>query len=629
MRNIYLDLRIHTVVPVFQNLSKFEKIFVGHGSILGSSVYSESLNKMSSLYDMLDQTEKIPLSLLKMEWSRISNYDLNGRLSCKLNELGFSTILSQSMFNFLKPTMRSCFDAVVFAKSFLKIEKDYRLTVGFGGDYSQTELLSLIWWFKILHNLTYQLSNPIKVEFHTEKHSKRTISIADARQILERQMEKKSCTRMSVEHERKDASNDYIISCLKNCRHKLRWLHHITKSSGNQNNYINFASKEFHETKCFIESKKSIFSDGLNTEHDLNITEVITDISYSQSEKITELVENYLLDYCVVIIGAIINALGITIKKYIKTEVIKKFYITDVGSIEVFAVHKVALDSGKEVVLLPHSLTAAHEFDIASYKTNYTYFSSRHIMQRVTQEPERLSREVVITDRELSNSLEAQRNTVNNSISHIINLSSKLSSKYLLRWMYKYKTFLNFLTSLRSNKLHVGYIANSEMDQFDNIINFKDEILFLKKLNEIINQKVSIQGKLFIRGKKSYFPVKICDQYFTYAEPRKNYRPCFDTGITSLDYFAKNMNIVFFIFTTSAILELMLKGVLCIKLKDYNIGICMDEDFEIPANIVPNISIDDLSMPNLFETKYLLPFKNRQYQWARLQTNKFQVTGGS
>lgn len=626
MRNIYLDLRLHTVAPVFQNMSKFEKIFVGHGSILGSSVYSESLNKMCSLYDLLDQTEKITLSLFKMEWSQVSNYDLDGRLSRKLHDLDVSAILSKSMFNFLKPTMRSCFDAIIFIKSFLTIEKDNRLTVGFGGEYSETEILSLIWWFEILHNLSYQLSNPIKVEFHTDKHSKRTISIPDACQILERQLEKNSSTRISVEHEHNDASNDYIISCLKNCRQKSLWMHYIKKSSGNSHNYINIAFKEFHDTKFFIELEKTVISDGIYNGNDLNITEIITDFSYAEPAKITKLVENYLLDFCVEHICTIIKALGLKIKEYIKTEVIRKFYITDVGSIEVFAMHKVALDLGKEVDLLPHSFTALHEFDIGSYQTNYTYFSSRHIVPQVTQEPERLSKEVVITDRELKLSSGAPRETGNNAISHLLNLISKLSIKFLLRWIYNYSTHLNFLTSLRSNEFYVGYIANSEMDQFDNIVDFKDEIIFLKKLNEIISQGGSSQRKLFIRGKKSYFPVKICAQYFKHVEPRKNYRPCFDIGIMSLEHFSKKMNIVFFIFNTSAILELMLKGVLCIKLKDYNVGIYMDEDFEIPENIVPHIGIDELSMPNWFETQYLSNLKNRQHQWARLQINQFQVT---
>ena len=539
------------------------------------------------------------------------------------------------------PARGGCFDAIVFVKAFLNQNHTSKITIAFGGNYSVTEIITVIWWLHLSKILVYKGKKKIAFQYFENGKVSKTNDIEKAFTFVLRCAADRP---LIVNRKREKYSARYkptTILCLKNCKDQIHWLKFIQKIHQYERNYliINGPNKSdlggdlmdisLINPRLLIKQKNTDYSENLTLD-ELICADLI---DFKKDETLSQIalkVEKFIGKIGVDYTSKIVKSLVKIIRNNVEDRTCDTFYITDTPSIECIATHQIAIEKNTLPTLLPHSFTAIHEYDIKSYYKAYSYFSSKNISPFTVSEPDRTKKELIFN---VNNPLKSDLNNRSNfwkAIQKIFFLKKYTFINFLLikRKFFDYLITKNYKKSLKLSCVKIGYIANAEMDQLNNLVNFKQEILLLYKLNRKFHEKYQIKSHFFIRGKKGYFPVKICKKFFESCNSSYIRNPSFDIGSGTLKTFGQNMDLIFFIFTTSAILELMLQGVLCIKLEDEELSLFTHEYLSFPIDIMPKMSLAEVESLDLGKFEHLAKIQHKQYEWAKLQVVDQANNGG-
>lgn len=622
MNKIFIDLREFSVVPNFENLKKYDQLFVGNGTLLGSNVYTHNLDKVYCMYDKLNDNDTKSAAKCKSKWVSNISEGLESRISSELSSNGLSPLLARSFFYLLFSTFGSYFDAVVFFRALMQDKDDKEVTIAFGGDYSLPEILTISWWLELSNFLGQRRNDIITFEYYV--HQKKVVRTQDFKEVLSlvSGIIKKDFSTISYNIKAEQTfKKPTSIICLKNCKNKHNWLRFIQSADQNDNDFIIIDKPT---GGGFYGEATNVLSIDTLSLINLKCPYAVNNLLLKKNQSFTDItlkLEKALVEFCVKNISKVVKFLSIEISRQIETKDCKSFFLVDCPSIECLATHQIAIEKSKLPTLIPHSFTAIHEYNIQSYSHSYSYSCSRYISPHTKKEPNRLKKETVFNVNDYLEQQYRRETTFWHRIGKIsrYKIVKQLRYQFFRRKFFDYVILLDYKLNLRSNHINYGYIANAEMDRFNNEIHFKQEISFLFRLNKIISKVQRGKGHLFIRGKKSYFPTNICKKFFATQKPNNYRNPSFDTGIKTLEYFGKNMCIVFFITNTSAILELMLQKVLCIKLEAKKVPCFVPDYIDFPMSIVPKLTLKELKMDKLGNIKYLNNIKQKQYEWAKLQ----------
>lgn len=165
MREIFVDIREFSAVPNFQRFNRYNQLFIGHRSLLGSNDYTPNFDKVSCLDDELDDDPTRHAANYKSSWLSKISKPLEAKIKCEISNNELSPLLVRSFFFLFISTFRGCFDAIVFSKAFIKKNYNRKITIGFGGDYSLIEIFTVIWWLKLskLYTANVELNRSLEL----------------------------------------------------------------------------------------------------------------------------------------------------------------------------------------------------------------------------------------------------------------------------------------------------------------------------------------------------------------------------------------------------------------------------------------------------------------------------------
>ena len=92
MTEIYIDLREFSAVPNFQRFNRYNKVFIGHRSLLSSNIH-ENFDKFSCLYDELEQSATKSVAEYKSIWLSECSKPLEEKISSQISNNGLSPLL--------------------------------------------------------------------------------------------------------------------------------------------------------------------------------------------------------------------------------------------------------------------------------------------------------------------------------------------------------------------------------------------------------------------------------------------------------------------------------------------------------------------------------------------------------
>ena len=627
MQEIFIDLREFSVVPNFQNFDDYDKVVLGHRTLLGSNISSTDFDKLRCLYD---ETQYDPIKFAanyKSTWLSACSKDLETKIENEISYYGLSPLLVRSFFFYLLDTFGGCFDAAVFAQGIMNNNSDKKITIAFGGTYLITEIVTIIWWLKLSKFYSFNENTKVTFEYYKKNKVFKTQILNEALELAVASLSDKTEVECVEERDENEGDIPTWVICAKWCKDKDKWIKFIRSTYHNDKKFL-IIEGEIKPTTLNAVSSLTLNNKIQFTEK--NCFDPFTHFTLRKDTNFNELiliVENFVVEFGIEHIARFVKALSEDMNNNLDLRQCENFFIADVPSIESIATHQVAIEKNKLPILLPHSFSAAHEIDIRSYNHSYTYFSSKYISPHARAEPDRIRKELVFNVNNYFKGENRRDISYWGSNPNVLlkKIRKNLNLNFVRRKFVEYLSHFHYTKDLKRETVKFGYIANAELDQFNNNMNFKKEITFLIELNEIISQKQNRNGHLFIRGKKSYFPIQICKKAFAFQKSNTSRSPSFDLGITSLEAFGGQMFIVFFIANTSAILQLMLQGVLCIRLRDESVTWFVPDYVEFPADIVPTMTLLEFKAGQLDEIEYLEKMRQTQYEWANNQVNENQT----
>ena len=643
MNNIFIDLREYSSVKDGRNYNLFDKVYLGHRTLLGSNIrYSKNSDFPRSLYDGL-HTEELDRTLdLKSQWLENPSTEFRDGFSNALAASDLSPILAKSMVNYLLTASGGCFDALMFVKGMLANNEKAQVTVAMGGNYSQNEIIVLAWWIHLCNFLIVDDNISLAFEFSELGQTHHTVDIQTIFEfILRHSVDRPRIVKIASKQPSLDNHFSKLI-CLRNCKDKLRWIEFLCSQNNqnNQNNNFTLIDQpnilsscgeiiEIHFEKSLVsnhnkilEKNKYLLFENLREFEKLNFK------VGGESPSLLPLVENFIIEFGVKYISGTIAELVGLLRETINNQVYQDIYITDCPSIEVMAVHQLAIERDIDLTLLPHSFTPIHEVEAGSFRNTFCYSSSNEIVPNPLRDSlqcqkERVfDREYLLTHFATNQFVQPKdlKGLMGSAVPKIIHFlkSGTVKSRVFNQYL-KFINNRNYRKSLLKNKFKVGYVQNANIDSFSNTSDFNNEFILLLELNQLIDQCYSERAGFFIRGKNGFFSKRLCLNFFGLRGVPKSKCPTFDDATHSIQDFGQKMDLILFSSSTSAILELMLEGVACLCLRDPSYTV-FSQYLVYPEHIVPRLTLEEMKHFDVTNLEQIDKIRLVQKEWARKQT---------
>jgi hypothetical protein len=639
MNNIFIDLREYTSVQYGRNYSTFDKVYIGHRTLLGSNNrYYKNNSFPRSLYDGLSTEELERTFDLKSNWYDNPSAKFKDNLSNELISSELSPILGKSVASLLRPARNACLDALIFVKGILASNEKAELTVAMGGNYSQSETIVLVWWVRLCYFLVANNNINLTIEYsefgqtHCTDDMKTVFDF-----ILRNSPDCPSIKKIGSKQPILDNRFSKLI-CLRNCKDKLKWIDFLC-SQNNQNSNFTLVEQpnkltthgeiiEIYFKKPYVSSHTPISKTRklVSVESLMEVEKTNLKIG-DGNQDLLDLVENFIVEFGVKYIsGTIVELVGL-LRESVNNRTYQDIYITDTPSIEVIAIHQLAIEKNIHLTLLPHSFTPIHEYDSRSFKDAFCYSSSNEIVPYALKDPLQSQKEIVFDRKYLlthfSTNQFAQKKAVKKLFKKVVlKVSFLLKNKSLKIWVsnqfFEFSNNFVYKKLLLKNKIRVGYVQNANIDSFSYLSDFNTEFFMLLKLNQIINQNYLGRAGFFIRAKKGFSSKRLCYDFFELWGVPKSKRPSFDNSSHSIQDFGQKMDVVLFSYSTSAILELMLEGVVCLCLRDESHKVFF-EYLVFPRHIVPHLTLLEMEDFDFTNDERLDEIRFVQKEWAKEQ----------
>jgi hypothetical protein len=545
----------------------------------------------------------------------------------------YSSVIERLFFH----CSQGCLDALIFSLSaFNDIEQKHsHINIIIGQRYRLTEIIGLIWWISVVKSILKDACDISYVVVSRNKKSKKFKCINEMFEYFFTGQNVFPSLSGGFPTNYKDSDCNVTLMWCGALRFPDGWGNIVDSTSynnilrvvekGSRKRYKSPAIELMSGDELTFNEAQHLYSTAIE------LISAVADKSLEADKLINKSylasLERYFID---AVYPLVLGKIGGTVKlldvKFSELNV-HQLYSSTAPFIESIALHQWALNKNILPILLPHSWTSSHEWSPDTYIKSLTFVNSKQLMPSALEDTLILKKEFLVSLSEIEN--ENSKNDLNlvqkNYAKLVFRLrrTGMISINYIVFFLKNYLKVREDtrLNSLRYNKkiadkaLKVGFILNWEHYEFTAGLDFQN---YFKYIHDMAVKFSTIGANIFIRRKIGWTNIDIFKKSASNLYRKEKIdNIVISPDDISLEQFAINCDFVLYFQGTSALPEIMSKGVPIINLRGKDSPVKIEDDYiVIPENISPRLTAEEIIENISNNSQWLNKLAETQKKWT-------------